>query len=170
MVDEDAAAVALPPVLVWDVNTPANDPRTVRVTEGVELAAATGLIALGARATAGIMFTATAADAATALGALAYTPGGVSESATFAVSDAEWRPLSSPSPAASTPTSSTSASSTKPANTPIAFEPPPTHATTLFGSRPVRSSSCARASRPIAAWNSRTIRGYGAGPTTEPMM
>jgi hypothetical protein len=86
------------------------------------------------------------------------------------VSDAECRPLSSPSPAASTPTSSTPASSTNPANTPIAFDPPPTHATTLRGSRPARSSICARASRPMAAWNSRTMRGYGAGPTTDPMM
>ena len=39
-------------------------------------------------------------------------------------------------PAASTPTSRTSASSRKPANIPIAFEPPPTQATTASGSRP----------------------------------
>ena len=51
----------------------------------------TGLTVLGARAAAGIVFKATAADAVAALGALAYTPDGVSESATFAVSDAEWR-------------------------------------------------------------------------------
>ena len=37
-------------------------------------------------------------------------------------------------------------------------------------SRPTRSSICARASRPMTDWKSRTIRGYGAGPTTEPMM
>ena len=89
MVDEDAAAVALPPVLVWDVNTPANDSLAVRVTEGAELNAATGVTVLGARATAGIMFKAIAADAVAALEALAYTPDGLSESATFAVSDAE---------------------------------------------------------------------------------
>ena len=35
---------------------------------------------------------------------------------------------------------------------------------------PSRSSICARASVPMIAWKSRTIRGYGAGPTTEPMM
>jgi hypothetical protein len=34
----------------------------------------------------------------------------------------------------------------------------------------VRDSICARASRPITAWKSRTMRGYGSGPTTEPMM
>ena len=67
-------------------------------------------------------------------------------------------------PAASTPTSSTSASSTKPANMPIAFEPPPTQATTASGRRPSASSTCSRASRPITACSSRTISGYGAGP------
>jgi hypothetical protein len=50
------------------------------------------------------------------------------------------------------------------------LEPPPTQATTLDGRRPVRSSTCARASSPITRWKSRTMRGYGAGPTTEPMM
>ena len=35
--DEEVAAVVLPPVLVWDVNMPANDSLTVRVTEGAEL-------------------------------------------------------------------------------------------------------------------------------------
>jgi len=53
---------------------------------------------------------------------------------------------------------------------PIEFDPPPTHASTRSGSRPVRSSSCARASSPILRWRSRTIDGYGAGPTAEPMM
>ena len=62
-------------------------------------------------------------------------------------------------PAASTPTSRTPGSSTKPANMPIAFEPPPTHATTASGSRPSASSSCSRASRPITACSSRTISG-----------
>ena len=47
------------------------------------------------------------------------------------------RPVpSDAAPAASTPTSRTSASSTKAANMPIAFEPPPTHATTASGSAP----------------------------------
>ena len=39
-------------------------------------------------------------------------------------------------PSASTPTSRTSSSSRKPAKSPIAFEPPPTHATTASGSSP----------------------------------
>ena len=63
-----------------------------------------------------------------------------------------------------------SASSTKGANMPIALEPPPTQATTRSGSRPSRSRICARASSPITRWRSRTIAGYGAGPTAEPMM
>ena len=57
----------------------------------------------------------------------------------------------------------------KPANIPIAFEPPPTQATTASGSAPSASSSCSRASRPITACSSRTISGYGAGPTHEPI-
>ena len=52
-------------------------------------------------------------------------------------------------PAASTPTSRTSVSSRKPWKIPIAFEPPPTHATTASGSRCSTASSCSRASRPI---------------------
>ena len=52
------------------------------------------------------------------------------------VSGAEWRRVSSPSPAASTPISSTSASSTNGMNVPIAFEPPPTQAIARSGSRP----------------------------------
>ena len=52
---------------------------------------------------------------------------------------------------------------------PIAFEPPPTQAITRPGSRPSRSRICARASSPITRCNSRTIAGYGAGPTTEPI-
>ena len=50
-------------------------------------------------------------------------------------SEAPWRPLSSPSPAASTPISSTSASSTKGVKMPIALEPPPTQAITRVGQR-----------------------------------
>src|SRR4051794_31661459 len=76
------------------------------------------------------------------------------------VSGAPWRPVSSPSPAASTPTSSTPASSTNPANMPIEFEPPPTHAIARSGSLPVRSSSCARVSSPMTRCRSRTIAGY----------
>ena len=66
------------------------------------------------------------------------------------------RSPSSPLPAASTPISRTS-SSRKSANRPIAFEPPPTQATTASGRRPSCSRICARASRPITRWNSRTI-------------
>ena len=46
----------------------------------------------------------------------------------------------------------------------MAFEPPPTQATTASGSRPAASRHCARASAPITAWKSRTIAGYGCGP------
>ena len=53
------------------------------------------------------------------------------------VSGAEWRPLSSPSPAASTPTSATSRSPTNGANAPMAFEPPPTQAITPVGQAPL---------------------------------
>ena len=42
---------------------------------------------------------------------------------------------------------------------PIAFEPPPTHATTTSGSRPSASRNCSRASWPITACRSRTISG-----------
>ena len=51
---------------------------------------------------------------------------------------------------------------------PIALLPPPTQATIASGSRPASSRICARASRPITDWNSRTISGYGCGPSTEP--
>ena len=51
---------------------------------------------------------------------------------------------------------------------PIALEPPPTQATTASGSRPVRSSTCARASSPMMRWKSRTIAGNGCGPATVP--
>ena len=37
------------------------------------------------------------------------------------------------------------------------------------GSRPSASRICSRASRPITAWSSRTISGYGCGPTHEPI-
>ena len=61
-----------------------------------------------------------------------------------------------------------SRSSTKPSKMPIALLPPPTQATTTSGSRPACSSICRRASRPITDWNSRTISGYGCGPSAEP--
>jgi hypothetical protein len=51
---------------------------------------------------------------------------------------------------------------------PIELLPPPTQATTRSGSRPAASSSCTRASWPITDWNSRTINGYGCGPSTDP--
>ena len=53
--------------------------------------------------------------------------------------------------------------------TPIAFEPPPTQATTASGSRPAMSWTCWRASTPMIRWKSRTIIGNGCGPPTEPM-
>jgi hypothetical protein len=59
---------------------------------------------------------------------------------------------------------------TKGAKMPIAFEPPPTHAMTRSGRRPSCSRTCARASSPMTRCRSRTIAGYGAGPTAEPMM
>ena len=52
---------------------------------------------------------------------------------------------------------------------PIAFEPPPTQATSASGRRPSASRSWARASRPTIDWKSRTIDGNGWGPTTEPI-
>ena len=69
---------------------------------------------------------------------------------TLAAAKAENRaaclPESMPEPPASSPTSRTSASSMKRWKMPIALEPPPTHAHTASGSRPVSSSTCARAS------------------------
>ena len=85
------------------------------------------------------------------------------------VSGAPWRPDSIPSPAASTPISATSSSPTNGTKMPIAFEPPPTHAMTREGSRPSRSSACARDSSPITRCRSRTSAGNGAGPTAEPI-
>src|SRR6185295_2569185 len=81
--------------------------------------------------------------------------------------DAAWLPLSTPRPPASTPRSRTSLSPRNALNIPIAFEPPPTQATTTLGSMPTRSSHCARASRPMIDWNSRTIVGYGCGPVAD---
>ena len=58
------------------------------------------------------------------------------------VSGAPWRPVSIPSPAASTPMSSTASSATNGMNTPIEFEPPPTQAITRSGSRPAARRIC----------------------------
>ena len=55
-------------------------------------------------------------------------------------------------------------SSTKPWKIPIAFEPPPTHATTASGRRPSTASSCSRASRPITDCSSRDELGIRRGP------
>jgi hypothetical protein len=52
---------------------------------------------------------------------------------------------------------------------PIAFEPPPTHATTASGSLSSASRIWARASVPMTDCSSRTISGYGCGPTQEPI-
>src|ERR1700674_5231098 len=60
--------------------------------------------------------------------------------------EAACAPLSSPRPPASTPTSRTG-SSTNGAKIPMALLPPPTHATTAVGNRPVSVSICARAAR-----------------------
>ena len=79
------------------------------------------------------------------------------------VSGAPWRPVSRPSPAASTPTSSTPGSSTKPANMPIEFEPPPTQAITRSGRRPVALEQL----RPAPRRRSRAA-GRGRSPDTAP--
>ena len=52
----------------------------------------------------------------------------------------------------------------------MAFDPPPTQATTVPGRAPVSVSICSRDSTPMTDWKSATISGYGAGPTAEPMM
>ncbi len=75
------------------------------------------------------------------------------------MSGAPWRPVSMPSPAASTPISSTSGSPTNGVKIPIEFEPPPTQASTRWGRRPARSSTWARASSPITRCRSLTIAG-----------
>ena len=83
---------------------------------------------------------------------------------------AEWRPVVTPSPPASQPISRTcgSVSSRKAWKMPMAFEPPPTQATTASGRRPTRSRVWARASSPMMRWKSRTIAGKGCGPATVP--
>ena len=55
-----------------------------------------------------------------------------------------------------------------PSKMPSALLPPPTQATIASGKRPVWSRNCRRASLPMTDWNSRTIRGYGCGPSAGP--
>src|SRR5439155_771147 len=82
--------------------------------------------------------------------------------------DAACLPLATPSPPASTPTILTPGSSRNALKMPIAFDPPPTQAITTSGSPPRIASACSRASRPMTAWKSRTIAGYGCGPIADP--
>ena len=77
-------------------------------------------------------------------------------------------PVPTPSPPASKPISRTRASPMNAWKMPIAFEPPPTQATTASGSRPAARATCSRASTPITRWKSRTITGNGCGPITVP--
>ena len=51
----------------------------------------------------------------------------------------------------------------------MAFEPPPTQAMAQSGRRPSTARIWVAASSPMTRWKSRTIIGYGCGPTTEPM-
>ena len=69
-------------------------------------------------------------------------------------------------PAASTPIDRTPTSSTKPRKMPIAFEPPPTHATTASGSPPSAARICSRASRPITTAAPQRARGTAPGRRT----
>ena len=69
-----------------------------------------------------------------------------------------------PRPPASTPISRTASSPAKGWNMPMALLPPPTQATTTSGRRPSASSICARVSRPITDWKSRTIMRVGMRP------
>ena len=86
-----------------------------------------------------------------------------------ATSVAACRPVATPSPPASNPIRRTCGSGMNAWNTPMAFEPPPTQASTASGSRPAWPSTCSRASTPITRWKSRTIVGNGCGPITDPM-
>ena len=77
-------------------------------------------------------------------------------------------PVSIPLPPASNPINLTALSSINGWKIPIAFEPPPTHASTASGNFPVNSRTCALASTPIILWKSRTIVGNGCGPASVP--
>src|SRR6266542_3005931 len=77
---------------------------------------------------------------------------------------AAWRPVATPSPPASNPYRRTDSSARNAWKRPIALEPPPTHAVTASGNRPVSSRHCLRASTPIPRAKSRTMAGNGCGP------
>jgi len=64
--------------------------------------------------------------------------------------------------------SRTRESGMKASKIPMALLPPPTQATMVSGRRPSCSRHCARASRPMTDWNSRTMVGYGCGPSALP--
>ncbi len=68
-------------------------------------------------------------------------------------------PLLMPWPPGSTPTMRTCLSLMNGQKRPIALEPPPTHATSRSGSRPMIFFDWARVSSPITRWKSRTIIG-----------
>src|SRR4029453_10306655 len=85
-----------------------------------------------------------------------------------ALIEAPWRPVAIPSPPGSTPMIRTRRAPTNGWKSPIAFDPPPTHATRTSGSRRSTRRLWRRASCPITAWRSRTITGYGCGPSAEP--
>ena len=85
-----------------------------------------------------------------------------------APSEAPCLPVPMPCPPASTPTIRTRESLMNGQKRPMALEPPPTHATSRSGSRPVAFFDWARVSSPITRWKSRTIIGYGWGPMAEP--
>jgi len=83
-------------------------------------------------------------------------------------SEAPCLPVLIPWPPGSTPTMRTRRSPMNGQKRPIAFDPPPTQATSRSGSRPMTRRDCTRASSPITRWKSRTSIGYGWGPITEP--
>jgi hypothetical protein len=79
------------------------------------------------------------------------------------------RPLPTPAPAASTPMSRTPSTGIHSANDPMAFEPPPTQATTASGMPPAASANCWVDSTEMTFWSSRTMVGKGCGPIADPM-
>ncbi len=85
-----------------------------------------------------------------------------------AVMVAPCRPVAMPSPPGSTPTMRTFRSPMKGWNRPIALEPPPTHATRTSGSRFSARRAWRFVSWPMTVWKSRTIIGYGCGPSADP--
>ena len=85
-----------------------------------------------------------------------------------APSEAPCLPVERPWPPGSTPTILTRVSLMKGQKRPMALEPPPTQATTRSGSLPVIRRDWALASSPMTRWKSRTIMGYGCGPSADP--